>query len=107
MSESLKSEQSPRDLLARADAERHTARWADDMLGTLRLGRPVTLSEMHQRGPFGRKRKYHYVLDDRMPGQAVAALYRALRLVRDEANTNADALEAQVTTRGKRPGESQ
>ena len=88
--------QNPRDLLARADEQRGIAHWADNMMLTLRLGRPVKLAEMKQRGPFGRQRKYLYELDDRMPGPAVDALYRALRIVKDEANTEADALEARV-----------
>lgn len=86
-----------RDLLSQADHERSIAAWAESMRGTIRLGRPVKVSEMHQRGPFGRKGKYLYELDDRMPADGVDALYRALGIVRDEAHARADSLEAKVT----------
>lgn len=88
--------QTARGILARADEQRNIAHWAYNMMVTLRLGRPVKLAEMKQRGPFGRKREYLYELDDRMPGPAVDALYQALQIVRNEANSAADALEAQV-----------
>lgn len=88
-----------RALLAQADAAKEVARWAEGMRGSIRLGRPVKVSEMHQRGPFGRKRKYLYELDDRMPRAAVDALYRALGMVRDEAEAEACELEAMVTAR--------
>lgn len=87
-----------RTLLAQADRAKEVARWADSMRVSIRLGRPVKVSEMHQRGPFGRKRKYLYELDDRMPGPAIEALYRALAMVRDEAEAEAYEIEHMVTT---------
>src|SRR5690349_11595803 len=92
--------ENPRDLLSKADAERGIASWAESIRCTIRLGRPIQVSEMHQRGPFGRKRRYFYDLDDRMPRAAVDALYRALAIVHDEAESNAKAFEARVTTGG-------
>lgn len=86
----------PRELLAEADREREIARWAEGMQTSIRLGRPIIISEMHQRGPFGRKRKYLYQLDERMPGPAVDAIYWALGTVRAEAETKADAMEARI-----------
>lgn len=94
--------ETPRALLARADAERTVARWADNMMNTLRIRRPVKLAEMRQRGPFGRRGKYLYELEDQMPAPAVDALYRALRIVRDEAESKAAELESRVTTEATR-----
>ena len=88
----------PRALLAEADREREIARWAESLRVTIRLGRPIKLAEMHQRGPFGRKRKYLYELDDRMPHAAVDAIYQALAIVGAEAETRARTLEARVST---------
>lgn len=87
-----------RQLLARADDQREIARWADMMRNTIRLGRPIKLAEMNQRGPFGRKRQYLYELDDRMPRAAVDAIYRALVIVADEAEAHARTLESQIAT---------
>ena len=92
------SEPDARQVLHQADAEKRIAQWAEGMRCTIRLGRPVKFAEMLQRGPFGRKRKYLYELDDRMPGDAVDAMYRALGIVRDEANAKAAALEDRVRT---------
>lgn len=93
-----KSAEAARQVLTRADDEREIARWADDMQNTIRLGRPIKLAQMLQRGPFGRKRQYLYELDDRMPHAAVNAIYRALSIVRHEAESNARDLEARITT---------
>ena len=92
------AEKDARQLLAQADRAKEVARWAEAMRGAIRLGRPVKVSEMHQRGPFGRRRKYLYELDDRMPRPAVDALYRALAMVRDEAEAEAYVAEHMVTT---------
>ena len=94
--------ETPRDLLARADSEKVVASWADDMMRAIRLRSPVKLAEMKQRGPFGRRGKYLYELEDRMPPSAVDALYRALRIVRDEAKSKANELESRVTTEATR-----
>jgi hypothetical protein len=91
------NEQQARQKLAEADRERAVASWADGLRCTIRLGRPVKVSEMHQRGPFGRKREYLYALDDRMPAAAVDGLYRALLVIQREAEAKADALAAEVT----------
>lgn len=90
--------QSAREVLAEADRERRIVRWAKDMQCSIRLGRPIKLAEMEQRGPFGRKRKYLYELDDRMPAAAVDAIYRALSVVSNEANAKVRELESRVTT---------
>lgn len=89
-----------RALLAQADHEKAVARWADGMQTTIRLHRPIKLAQMLQRGPFGKKRTYLYELDDRMPPDAVDAIYRALHIVRDEATAKASAIEARITTDG-------
>lgn len=92
-----------RRMFAEVDRERAISRWASDLRCSIRLGRPIKVSEMHQRGPIGRKRKYVYDLDDRMPRAAVDGLYRALLIVEREAESKAAALEAQVTLR---PGDA-
>jgi len=101
------AEKDARALLARADEQKRIARWAETMRSTIRLGRPIKLSEMHQRGPFGRRRKYLYDLDDRMPRPAVDALYRALWIVATEAEANAKALEERVTATATQPGSTE
>lgn len=91
------NENEARQKFAQADRERSIAHWADGLRCTIRLSRPVTVSEMHQRGPFGKKRKYLYELDDRMPAAAVEGLYRALLIVQREAEAKAAALASEVT----------
>jgi hypothetical protein len=93
-------EEDARRLFALADRERAIARWADGLRVSIRLGRPIKVSEMHQRGPFGRKRRYLYELDDRMPAAAANGLYRALEIVQREAEARAGELVAQVTVNG-------
>lgn len=94
--------ETPRDLLARADREKAVASWADSMMCTIRLRSPVKLAEMKQRGPFGRRGKYLYELEDRMPPSAVDALYRALRLVRDQASADASQRRVREARRASR-----
>lgn len=91
------NEQEARQKLAQADRERAVANWARSLRCSIRLGRPVKVSEMHQRGPFGKKRQYLYELDDRMPAAATDGLYRALLVLQREAEARADELAAEVT----------
>lgn len=92
-----------REALAKADEERRIASWAESMRVTIRLGRPIQVSEMHQRGPFGKRRKYLYELDDRMPRDAVNALYEALGIVSRESTAKAKRLEASVNVTEETP----
>ncbi len=96
----MSTERTPRQVLAEADRARAVVRWTQDMQCSIRLGRPIKLAEMEQRGPFGRKRKYLYELDDRMPAGAIDAIYRALSIVRDEAESKVQTLESQITVSG-------
>jgi len=90
------AEKKVRRLLAEADHERAIARWADGLRSSIRLNRPIKVSEMHQR----RRGKYLYELDDRMPSDAVEGLYRALLLVKVAADDKAAALVAEISGPG-------
>jgi hypothetical protein len=88
------SNETPRDLIARADAARRTAEMADWARTKIRLrDKPI------QRGGLLRFRK------DR-PGdrecvfsaEETAAIYDALAIVKRDALARADALDARVTT---------
>lgn len=96
MSRERNTEEVARRLLAEVDRERAISQWADGLRCSIRLGRPIKVSEMHQRGPFGRRRKYLYELDDRMPRETIDGLYRALAIVKSDADDRAARLLEQV-----------
>lgn len=85
------SEQTPRELLAEADRERRTAEACESLQREVRLGGSVAL----KRGLFGRRRDDGRV--NYLTGAESRAVYLALRIVRQEAEARADALEARVT----------
>ncbi len=89
------SETSARELLAQADRERAVANEADALRTSFRLGRPVAV----KRGLFGRKR-YGEEQFTPLSSAASEALYRAARIVEQEAILRAADLESRVTTEG-------
>lgn len=99
MPESVSTTDRVRLLIQNIDNEKRIIAWCDVVRGSMNLGRPMRFGELLQRGPFGKKREYHYVLEDRMPREAVEAMYRAINKVSEEATAKIKYLEDQIEDR--------
>lgn len=87
-------EQTARNLIAAADQHRATAEGAEWARNKIRLWeRPVV-----RKGLLGFRRKSEAHRELEFTAAETAAIYEALRIVRDDANRKADDLDCRVTT---------